>query len=105
MRSHGRLHTQAFLHTVRIAQHELRVETCVRDTGMQREQTHRASRRAAGCASNELVHSCGEGERAFLYVLAQRIPRGKAVLARDHRLRIVQREIACGNGVERLVRQ
>ena len=52
----------------------------------------RRGRRAAGRAADELVDRGVERQRARLDLFAQRVPRGESVLARDHRLRVVQRE-------------
>ena len=59
---------------------------------MQRKQSKRAARRAAGRATNELIDRRSERQRTLLHVLAQVVPRLEAVFARDHGLRVVQGE-------------
>src|SRR5690606_3644866 len=61
----------------------------------------RALRRASGRTTHEFVNRSGERQRALLDVLAQPVPRLEAVLARDHGLRIVQRETDPGELLER----
>ncbi len=60
---------------------------------MQREESLGASGRAAGGAADELVHGRIERQRARLDFFAQRVPGRESVLARDRRLRVVQRQI------------
>jgi len=61
---------------------------------MQRKQPLCAAQRAAGRAADKLLDGPVKRERARLHLIAQRLPRREAVLARHHRLRVVQRE--CG---------
>jgi len=87
-----RVLAQARLDRGHIAEHQLRLQVGVRDAGVQREQPPRAAGCVAGGAAHELVHGGFEGQRALLDVLAQRVPGREAVLARDHRLGVVQRK-------------
>lgn len=84
---------QAGLHGLRIAEHQLGVQIGAANGGVALEQSKRTSRRAAGRATNELVHSRGKGKRTVLHVFAQFIPRFETIFARDDGLGIVQGEI------------
>jgi hypothetical protein len=56
------------------------------------DQSKGTGRRAAGCATKELLHSSGKRQRTVLHVFAQFIPRFKTIFARDDGLGVVQRE-------------
>ena len=72
---------------------------------MEREQPLRAAGRAAGGAADELVDRRVERQRARLDFFAQRVPGRESVLARDRRLRVVQRQIGGADLVEGLARE
>ena len=75
-----------------VAENQGRLSVADAIAGMKREQSLGAAGRAAGRAANEFVDRGVERQRARLDLLAQRIPRREAVLARDHGLRVVQRQ-------------
>jgi hypothetical protein len=70
---------------------------------MQRQQPLRAAGRPSRRAANELLDGGLERERARLDLLAQRVPGVEPVLARDHRLRVVEREADLDQLVRRFV--
>ncbi len=89
-------------HSGCVAEDESRLQRRRRNSRVQREEPFRAAARAASRAADELVDRGFERERSRLDFLAQRVPRVKAVLARDGRLRVVQREIGGGDRLQRL---
>src|SRR5262245_23821063 len=72
---------------------------------MQREDPFGAIAAAVGGRLNELADGVVECERQLLDTLAQRVPGDEAVLAGDHRLRVVQRERAACTSEIRGVRE
>ena len=92
-------------HRCGVAEDQRRLQRGRRDPRMEREKPLRAARRAAGGASDELVDGGVERQRPRLDFLAQRVPGREAVLTRDRRLRVVQRQIGGGDLVERLARE
>ena len=82
-----------------VAHEERRVERRAGDARVQREQAFGARRSAVGGGLDELARGGVEVERQLLDLLAQRVPGWEAVLARDDRLRVVERERRAGEVV------
>ena len=76
----------------RVAEEQRRVEAGASDRRVQREQPFGAIAPAVGRRLDELIHRGAELERQLFDALVQRLPGIEAVLARDHRLRVVERE-------------
>ena len=94
------------LDRVAISKDQRRVDVRARNRRIQREQALCAIGAAVGRRFDEPVRGGAEFERELLYALAKGVPRVKAVLARDDRLRVVEpelraREIAVGMARER----
>ena len=100
-----RMVSEPILHGCRVAEDERGLQRGRRDPRMQREQPLRAAGRAAGRAADELVDRRVERQRARLDFFAQRVPGRESVLARDDRLRVVQRQILDVDLVEGLARE
>ena len=80
------------LHRRRVAEQQLRGEVRARDPRMEREQPLGAIGSTVGRRLDEHVHGRAEVEDQLLDALAQRVPGVEPVLARDDRLRVVERE-------------
>ena len=70
----------------------MRGEVRARDPRMEREQPLGAIGATVGRRLDEQVHGGAEFERELLDALAQRVPGVESMLARDDRLRVVERE-------------
>src|SRR6185369_14349713 len=70
-----------------------------RDARIECEQPLGARRPAVRRRLDELARGGVEVERSLLDVLEQRVPGREAMLARDHRLRVVERERSSGEVV------
>ena len=75
-----------------IAEQQRGVERGAGDARMECEQALGAVAAAAGRRFDELLHGGADRQRPLLDPLAQRVPRVEPVLARDNRLRVVQRQ-------------
>ncbi len=105
-RGQRRILFEPSLHAPRGAQNERRVEVRFRDPRMQRQNTLGAITAPIGGRFEKLIDRRIELEREGFHMLPQRVPRREAVLARDHRLSVVERERCLvegfvGNGRER----
>ena len=100
-----RMVAQPRLYRLGVAEHQCRLQRGRGDVRIEREQPVRAAGRAAGRAAQELVDRCLERQRSCFDFLAQRRPGREPVLAGDHRLRVVERQIECADLFDRFARQ
>src|SRR5262249_10805829 len=87
-----RMRGEMRVHRVSVAEQQRRVEVRTRDRRMQLEQAFGAVWAFAGRRFEEAIERRAKFEAQLFDALAQRVPRVESVLARDHGLRIVQRE-------------
>jgi hypothetical protein len=88
-----------------VAENQRRVQCGRRDVRIERQQPFGAAARAAGCAADEFVDGCAERQGPGLDFFAQRRPRRESVLARDHGLRVVERQIDDGDLIDGFTRK
>ncbi len=79
----------------RVTQNQRRKQIRRRDVREQRQQPFGTARRVTRRATDEFVDSLPERQRSCLHFFAQRGPGRESMLASDHRLRVVQRQVGC----------